>query len=71
MFIRAVILSAVLFAILGVIYVLLDSYLRWDTIRQLERRYAAGEGGGVNREDFIEKGLATYERSTEKKVLMG
>ncbi|MEM6945495.1 MAG: hypothetical protein AAF565_17260 [Pseudomonadota bacterium] len=71
MFIRAVIVATALFAVIGVVYMALDWFMRRDTVRRLERAYEAGEGGGANREDYIEKGLATYERSTEKKVLKG
>ncbi|MEM8819219.1 MAG: hypothetical protein AAGE90_06820, partial [Pseudomonadota bacterium] len=66
MFIRAVIVATALFAVIGVVYMALDWFMRRDTVRRLERAYEAGEGGGANREDYIEKGLATYERSTAK-----
>jgi hypothetical protein len=64
----------VLFAVMAMtyaVYVAADRYLRWDERRRLEERHARGEAGNVNREDYVQKGLAEYERSTEKKLLMG
>ncbi|MEO0820593.1 MAG: hypothetical protein AAF074_09235 [Pseudomonadota bacterium] len=69
--VRAFILSVVLFVVLYGLYLAADIWLRRDTARRLSQRHDAGEGGGLNREDFIDKGLAEYERSTEKKLLLG
>jgi hypothetical protein len=71
MFIRAVMAGVILFLILLAVYLLLDRYLRWDTRRRMEARHRAGEGDALSREDFVERGLAEYERSNEKRLLLG
>ncbi|MEM8761631.1 MAG: hypothetical protein AAGE83_15115 [Pseudomonadota bacterium] len=71
MFVKAVVVSSALFLVIGAVYLALDWYLRLDTVRRYEARYAAGEGGGLSREDFIDQGLARYRRSPEKKILAG
>ncbi|MEL6337549.1 MAG: hypothetical protein AAFS07_04425 [Pseudomonadota bacterium] len=63
--------AVVILGVLYALYVIADRWLRIDTQRKLEERHASGEAGGVNREDYVQKGLAEYERSTEKKLLLG
>ncbi|MEM9781571.1 MAG: hypothetical protein AAF899_03750 [Pseudomonadota bacterium] len=68
---RIVLAVALLLCIVYAVYVAADRYLRLDERRRLERRHADGEGGGLTREDFVQKGMAEFERSTEKKLLFG
>ncbi|MGF1550950.1 MAG: hypothetical protein ACFBWO_00420 [Paracoccaceae bacterium] len=68
---RAVIVLVAVMAVVYAVYVASDRYLRWDERRRLEERHARGEAGNVNREDYVQKGLAEYERSTEKRLLIG
>ncbi|MGF1503345.1 MAG: hypothetical protein ACFBSD_16185 [Paracoccaceae bacterium] len=60
-----------LFAVLSVIYMGLDLYLRWDRRRTLEEEYAAGAAPSLTREDYVTKGLVEYERSRERRALQG
>lgn len=69
--VRAFIVLIAAMAVVYAVYVAADRYLRWDERRRLEERHARGEAGNVNREDYVQKGLAEYERSTEKKLLIG
>jgi hypothetical protein len=62
---------AILMGLLTAIYIALGWYMRWDRIRRLESEHASGAGGALTREDFVAKGLAEYERSWERKLLLG
>lgn len=62
---------AVLMAVLTGIYIALGWYLRWDRTRRLEDEHANGRGGALTREDYVAKGLADYDRSWERKLLIG
>lgn len=71
MLIRTMVAAIVILGALYALYIIADRYLRADTRRKLEDRHASGEAGNVNREDYVQKGLAEYERSFEKKLLIG
>ena len=62
---------AILMAVLSAIYIGLGWYMRWDRTRRLEDEFASGEGGGLTREDYVAKGMADYDRSWERKLLLG
>jgi len=62
---------AILMAVLSAIYIGLGWYMRWDRTRRLENDFTSGEGGGLTREDYVAKGLADYDRSWERKLLLG
>ncbi|MEM8792036.1 MAG: hypothetical protein AAGE80_10485 [Pseudomonadota bacterium] len=61
----------ILFAILSVIYIALSAYARYDERKRLQSEHSAGAGGGLSREDYIDRGMAVYERSWQKKALYG
>ena len=67
---RYIVTALGIFALLYAIYYATDTYLRWETRRRLEERHDAGEASALTREDFVQKGLAEYERSAEKKALL-
>ena len=69
--IRIVLASLAVFAILLGIYIALDSFMRWNRKRELEAEYRSRAGQPLTRDDYIGRGLAEYERSTEKKLLLG
>jgi hypothetical protein len=62
---------AILIAVLSAIYIALGWYTRWDKIRRLESEHANGQGAALTREDYVAKGLVEYERSWERKLLLG
>jgi hypothetical protein len=62
---------AILMGILSAIYIALGWYMRWDRTRRLEDEHASGQGGSLTREDYVSKGLAEYDRSWERKLLLG
>jgi len=62
---------AILMGVLTAIYIALGWYVRWDRTRRLESEYASGKGGALTREDFVAKGLSEYDRSWERKLLLG
>lgn len=61
----------ILFGILSVIYIALSAYSRYVERKRLEEEHSAGAGGGVGREDYIDRGMVVYERSWRKKLLYG
>jgi len=60
----------VLLGVLTAIYIGLDWYLRRDRIRRLHEEHAAGEGAALTREDYVMRGMARYDRSWERKLLL-
>lgn len=66
-----VIRFAILMAVLGAIYIGLGWYLRWDRARRLNDEHASGKGSALTREDYVAKGLVNYNRSWERKLLLG
>ena len=66
-----VIRFTIVIAVLVAIHRGLDWYLRQDTARRLAREHAEGQGGSLTREDYVARGLARYERSWERKLLLG
>lgn len=61
----------ILIAVLIAIYLGLDWYMRRDRTRRLEKEYANGQDTSLTREDYITRGLAEYDRSWERKLLLG
>jgi len=61
----------ILFGVLTAIYLGLDWYMRQDRVKRLNEEHAAGEGGALTREDYITRGMARYDRSWERKLLLG
>ncbi len=66
-----VIRFAILMAVLSAIYIGLGRYMRWDRTRRLEDEHASGKGAALTREDYVAKGLVEYNRSWERKLLLG
>ncbi len=62
---------AILMAVLSAIYIGLGWYMRWDRTRRLEDEHASGKGSALTREDYVAKGLVDYNRSWERKLLLG
>ncbi|MBK0401292.1 hypothetical protein H0I76_19005 [Limibaculum sp. M0105] len=68
---RIVLASVVLFGLLLGLYVALDWYMRWARRRSLEEEYTEDPSQPLTMEDFVDRGLAKYERSIEKRLLIG
>ena len=62
---------AILMAVLSAIYIGLGRYMRWSRTRQLESEHAGGRDAALSREDYVARGLARYDRSWERKLLLG
>ncbi len=62
---------AILMAVLSAIYIGLGWYMRWDRTRRLEDEHSSGQGGALTREDYVAKGMVEYNRSWERKLLLG
>ena len=60
-----------LFAILTVIYVALSRYSRWDRRKSLEAEFDAADVTNTSRDKHIAEGLARYDRSLSKRLLLG
>lgn len=69
--IRVFLVIALLIALLTATYVGLSVYLRRERRRELETEHAAGQGGGMDREVYVARGMAEYDRSLPKKLLVG
>jgi hypothetical protein len=61
----------ILMAVLTAIYIALGWYMRWDRTRRLEDEFSSGLGGALTREDYVARGLARYDRSPARKLLIG
>lgn len=61
----------ILFGILSLIYIALAAYDRYATRQRLNDEHATGQAGGINREDYIQRGMAQYERSWRRRILYG
>lgn len=68
---RIVFASVVLFGLLLGLYAALDWYMRWARRRSLEEEYTEEAGQPLTMEDYVDRGLAQYERSIEKRLLIG
>lgn len=62
---------AMLFGILTLVYVLLTKYFRWNRERELKARFDSGEVRANDRESYVARGMAKYESSLTKKLLLG
>lgn len=61
----------ILMAVLTAIFIALGRYMRWDRARRLEDEHASGLGGALTRDDYIARGMAEYDRSWQRKLLIG
>jgi hypothetical protein len=60
-----------LFAILTAIYVALARYNRWDRRKSLEAEFDSADVTNTSRDEHIADGLARYDRSLSKRLLLG
>ncbi|TYB90834.1 hypothetical protein FQ320_03020 [Oceaniovalibus sp. ACAM 378] len=58
------------FVILSIIYVLVSIYSRSVRRERLENRWEAEEIGG-DREEYVKNGLAEYDSSVRRKLILG
>ena len=61
----------VFFAVLSLIFIALSAYDRWAQRQRLKSEHASGTGQALSQEDYIQKGLAEYDRSWRKKLIYG
>ena len=66
-----VIRLVILFALLTAIYVVLSAFLRWGQKRKLQAEYRSRPPIRVREEVYVARGLAIYDRSLGKKLLLG
>lgn len=62
---------ALLIALLVAIHFGLDWWMRRQRARRLEREHDQGYGGQLDRDDYLARGLSQYERSWERRLLIG
>ncbi len=53
-----------------VVYVVIALRARGRERRRLEAEWDEAGGGGVGREEFVDRGLRSYERSLRRKLLL-
>lgn len=58
-------------AALTAIYLALAQYSRWNRRKTLEAEYDAAEAPSRARDEFVAEGMARYERSLAKRLLLG
>ncbi|WP_226779642.1 hypothetical protein [Oceaniglobus trochenteri] len=58
------------FVVLSIVYVLVSIYSRSVRREKLEKRWEE-EGIGGDREDFVRAGLAEYDGSVRRKLILG
>lgn len=61
----------ILIVLLAVLHSLLGRYFRWDKKKQLQAEFDGTKHIATNREEFVGKGLADYDKSLRKKMLWG
>ena len=66
---RVLIVIVAMMAVLTAVYLALDTYARRRRARELEAEHAAGAGRALTREDYVQRGLAEYERSVPRKLI--
>ena len=59
------------FAVLTAIYLALSAYSRWVRRKSLEAEYDSADTHEDGREEYIARGMAQYERSLSKHLLLG
>lgn len=67
---RVLVVIVAMIAVLTAIYVVLDGYARRRRARELEAEYAARGGQALTREDYVQRGLAEYDRSVPRKLIL-
>ena len=60
-----------LFAILTAVYLALAQYSRWTRRKTLEAEYDAADTHEDARDEYIARGMAEYEHSMSKHLLLG
>lgn len=60
-----------LIAVLMAIHFALDWWLRRERARRLKRKHAQGYGGRLSRDEYLQQGLAAYDRSWGRRLLVG
>lgn len=68
--IRIFALIVFLIAVMTGVYIALSIFLRKRRQRQLEAEHAAGKGGGLNREDYVGRGLQRYDRTVPRVLIV-
>ena len=61
----------ILFAILAAVYLALSQYSRWTRRKTLEAEYDAADTHEDARDEYIARGMAEYEHSLSKYLLLG
>ena len=67
---RVLVVIVAMIAVLTAIYIVLDTYARRRRARELEAEYASRGSQALTREDFVQRGLAEYERSVPRKLIL-
>lgn len=62
---------ALVIAVLMAIHFGLDWWMRRQRARRLEREHAEHAEKALSREDYVARGLAKYDRSLERRLLIG
>lgn len=62
---------ALLIAVLVAIHFALDWWMRRARARRLAHEHAKGYGGNLSREEYLARGMDSYTRSWERRLLAG
>ncbi len=69
MLLRVLVVIVAIIAVLTAVYIALDAHARRRRARELEAEYAAGASRALTREDYVQRGLAEYDRSVPRKLI--
>ena len=67
---RVLVVIVALIGALSAIYIALSTYARRRRARELEAEYAAGAHRALTREDYVQRGLAEYDRSVPRRLIL-
>lgn len=66
-----VIRLVLLFVILTIVYIALSWYTRWNRGRELRSAFDATNETSVSRDQYVANGLAQYQRSIRRRLILG
>lgn len=67
---RVLVVIVVLMGLLTAIYIALGFFTRWQRARELEAEHAAGKGRALSREDYVQQGLAEFDRTAPRRLMI-
>ena len=67
---RVLVIIVALIGVLTAIYIALSTYARRRRARELEAEYGARGSHALTREDYVQRGLAEFDRSVPRRLIL-